>query len=169
MYIIGKCSVHKHTRVWAKHWYVTSLFIFRVLLLLLLFHPGNLRGAQPSYQNYNAQPAYQQPAPQQAYQPQSQEVPQQQQPQQTVPSYNNNYNNINYVAQYQSTTPNPRVHHPGNSVNEFETIPPTITHAYYYYYNFIKFVSFRCFMVYFAGKLQLSRTPDGFSYSFNKV
>lgn len=80
--------------------------------MLFLFHVGNLRGAQPSYQNYNAQPAYQQPAQQQpAYTAQSQEAPQQ--PQQTVPSYNNNYNNINYVSQYQSTTPNPRVHHPG--------------------------------------------------------
>lgn len=59
---------------------------------------GNLRGAQ-------AQPAYvQQPIQQQPqYAPQPQYVPQQQpQPQQY-----NNLNNVNYIAQYQSTTPNP--------------------------------------------------------------
>lgn len=77
-----------------------------------IFRPGNLRGGQPSYaaqSNYAAQPNYaQQPAPQ-AYTPQAQPAPQ---PQQPVPDYNN-YNNVNYVAQYQPTTANPRVHHPG--------------------------------------------------------
>lgn len=74
---------------------------------------GNLRGAQPSYtpQSYAAQPNYAQQQAAPAYAPQqAQPVAQPQQPE-----YNNNYNNINYVAQYQPTTANPRVHHPGEN------------------------------------------------------
>lgn len=70
---------------------------------------GNSRGAAvPS--SYNIQP---QPQHQPQYVPQQQQ--QQQQPAQ--PQYNHNINHVNYVAQYQSTTPNPhRFQPPGKNV-----------------------------------------------------
>lgn len=57
---------------------------------------GNLRGAAQQSYHHQAQPV------------QPQYVPQQPQPQvQPQPQAYNNLNNINYVAQYQSTTPHP--------------------------------------------------------------
>lgn len=57
---------------------------------------GNLRGGAAVPASYNVQP-----------QAQPQYVPQQQQPAPAQQQAYNNLNSINYVAQYQSTTPNP--------------------------------------------------------------
>lgn len=54
----------------------------------------------------NLRAGYVQPAAQPQYVPQQQQ-PIQQQPQQPAYNHNQHLNNINYVSQYQSTTPNP--------------------------------------------------------------
>lgn len=70
---------------------------------MCVFDLGNLRsGAQPHYVQHQHQ---HQPAAPQQYNAQPQ-------PQQPIPNYN--INHLNNYAQYQSTTPNPRIHHPGN-------------------------------------------------------
>lgn len=94
---------------------------------------GNARSAQaPQYQQQYQQPQPQQPQYTQQPQPQYNQQPQQFAPQPQPQPQQPQYNNVNYVSQYPSTTQNPA---------RFQ--PP--------------------------GKLSLSRTADGFSYSFNKV
>lgn len=111
-----------------------------------------------NFRSLPAQSTYSQPAQQPQYHVQPEPAQPAPQPQ---PQYNTN--NVNYVN-YQTTTPYPewknnRFQPPGTNCSfprSTETI--SINNFFNHEYYFL-----------FAGKLSLSRTPDGFSYSFNKV